>query len=169
MRRHTYPGLLVIAAAAMLLILAVCATALAAHPSAGKTYAGDTSAPAVNGHRAPVSFRVSNTGRGLLGFSYGNIGCTAMSTLKGNPYTSAAYVVKVGTITASGSGFSVTNAKTTYSKAGKTYVTVSTVAIKFTSATNASGTVSFSQTISVAGQANNSCGPYELSFTATDK
>jgi len=152
-----------------LLILAVCATALAAHPGAGKIYSGHTSAPAINGHRGPVNFKASSNGKKLLKFEYGNIGCTAMSTLKGNPYASAAYIIKVGTITASGSGFSVTNAKSVYNKAGKKYVTVSTVAITFKSATSASGTVSFSQTITAAGHTNNSCGPYELSFTATAK
>ena len=171
-RRFTYPRAIAHAAAAALLVLAICATALASSPIAGKTYTGYTSAPAIHGHRGPVSFKVSSNGRRLMTFEYGNIACTPMNSFTGSPYTSAANIIKVGTITVSGSGgFSVTNAKSTYvnSKSGKKYVTTSTVAVKFKTAKSASGTVSWSQKTTGPGGVNKNCGPYELSFTATTK
>jgi hypothetical protein len=57
------------------LLLAMVGTALAAHPKAGKTYKGVTSAHSINGFKAPVTFKVSSNGKTLLGFKYGNLGC----------------------------------------------------------------------------------------------
>jgi len=169
-RLYTCRRYLVLAAAAALLVL--CATALAAHPTPGKTYTGSTSAPAINGHRGPVSFKVSSNGRSLLAFKYGNIGCIPSGTIKGNPYTSAANIIKVGTIAASSNGsFSVANRKSTYvnSKVHMTDVTTSQIGGKFKTAKSASGFISFSQNLTGPGGFKKSCGPFEMKFTATTK
>jgi predicted nucleic acid-binding protein len=113
-----------------------------------------------------------SNGRSLLAFKYGTVGCTPVSTFTGDPYTSAANIIKVGTITSSGSGsFSATNAKSTYlnSKKGKKYITISGIAGKFKTANSATGTITFSQKVAGPGGANNSCGPYTIHFTATTK
>jgi hypothetical protein len=170
-RLYTYPRSLVLAAVAAL-FPAICATALAAHPKANKTYTGDTSAPAINGHRGPVSFKVSSNGRSLLAFKYGNIGCIPGGTIKGNPYTSAANIINVGTIAASSDGsFSAPNAKSTYvnSKVHTTTVTISMIMGKFKTAKSASGTISFTQNLTGPGGFKKSCGPLEEKFTATTK
>jgi len=163
---------IVLAATAALLVLGICATALAASPIAGKRYTGYTTLPPINGHRGPVSFSVSSNGRSLLAFKYGTVGCTPVSTFTGNPYTSPANIIKVGTVASSGNGsFSATNAKFTYlnSKKGKKYVTISAIAGKFKTANSATGTITFSQKIAGPGGANSSCGPYTIRFTATTK
>ncbi len=49
---------------------ALVVSALAAHPKAGKPYAGFTSGNAFNGFKPPVSFKVSSNGKQLLRFKY---------------------------------------------------------------------------------------------------
>lgn len=107
-----------------------------------------------------------------MAFRYGTVGCTPVSSFRGDPYTSAANIIKVGTITSSAGGsFSATNAKSTYvnAKTGKKYITISSIAGTFKTARSASGTISFSQKVAGPGGANSSCGPYTISFTATTK
>ncbi len=160
-RLHTYPRSLVLAAAA-LLVLALCATALAAHPMAGKTYSGYTSAAKINGFSAPVSFKVSSNGKELLTFEYGNIGCIAYP-VTGNPYANATGLIKVGTIAVSGKGsFSVTNEN---SREG----VKSTIVGKFKTAKTITGKIKFTQHETGPGGFNKSCGPIDLTFTATTK
>lgn len=171
-RPFTHPRSIILGATAGLLVLGTCATALAVLPVSGKTYSGYTSLPRINGHRGPVSFSVSSNGSSLLAFRYGTVGCTPVSSFSGNPYTSAANIIKVGTITMSGSGsFSATNTKSMYlnSKTGKKYVTISTIAGKFNTGNSAAGTITFSQKIAGRGGASKSCGPYAIHFTATTK
>jgi len=163
MRRfYTYPRSLVLAAAAALLALAICATALAAHPTAGKTYTGSTSAAKINGFSAPISFKVSTNGKKLLAFRYGNAGCIAYP-ITGDPYTGAhAAIIKVGTVAVSGTGsFSVTNGGSTGIK--------SKISGKFKTANKATGTIKFTQHLTGPGGFNKSCGPFNLTFTATTK
>ena len=58
------------------LALVLAATALAAHPKAGKSYAGIiTNYPKIEGFSPPVSFSVSSGGTKLLSFNYGTFGC----------------------------------------------------------------------------------------------
>lgn len=166
---YSHPGSLVLAAAAALLMLAMCATALAARPKAGKTYSGYTSAPKINGFRAPVSFKVSSKGTSLLGFRYGEVGCIPGGAISGNPYNNASGVIKVGTIAVSGKGgFSVKNAKFTRVMT-TTDVTTSTVTGKFKTTKTATGTITFTQHLTGPGGFSKSCGPVHLTFNATTK
>jgi hypothetical protein len=162
-RVYTYPRSLVLGAAAALLVLAICATALAAHPTAGKSYSGNTSAAKANGFSAPISFKVSSNGKQLLKFEYGNTGCIAYP-ITGDPYTGAhATIIKVGTVAVSSKGsFSVTNENRSEGIKSK-------ISGKFKTANTAAGTIKFTQHETGPGGFNKSCGPIDQTFTATTK
>jgi hypothetical protein len=169
LRKHTSHSRILIAVLATALGLLLVAGALAAHPTAGKAYAGDTAAPAVNGFRGPVTFTVSGGGSSLLLFRYGNIGCIPGGTVTGNPYAIASGIIKVGTIPVSAAGhFSVTGVKFTYAntKAGTKTVTTTAVAGKFKTAKTATGTITFTQHLTGVGGFSKSCGPLAMKFTA---
>ena len=171
MRRNLTPrSRTMIAGIVAALGLVLTAGALAAHPKAGKTYSGFSSAAKVNGFSAPVSFKVSSNGTKLLGFQYGNGGCLPVQTVPpGNPYSKASGILKVGTIAVSANGsFSVQNAKFTYVKFTTT-TTKSTVAGKFKTAKSATGTIRFTQHVTGPGGFNRTCGPVHLTFSATIK
>ncbi len=168
-RKLTSRSRILIAVLATALGLLLAGAALAAHPMAGKAYAGDTAAPAVNGFRGPVTFTVSGTGSSLLLFRYGNIGCIPGGTIAGNPYAGAAAMINVGTIPASAKGhFSVTGATFTYTntKAGTKTVTTTMITGKFKTAKTATGAITFSQHLTGTGGFSKSCGPLEMKFTA---
>jgi hypothetical protein len=168
-RKLTSGSRILIAVLATALGLLLAAAALAAHPTAGTAYAGDTAAPAVNGFRGPVTFTVSAGGSSLLAFQYGNIGCIPGGTIAGNPYASAAGMIKVGTIPVSAKGhFSVTGTTFTYTntKAGMKTVTTTMVTGKFKTAKKATGAISFSQHLTGPDGFSKSCGPLEMKFTA---
>jgi hypothetical protein len=160
---------LALAAAATLLMLAVCGVAVAAHPAAGSKYSGYTSAAKVNGFRAPVSFTVSGTGSKLLTFQYGNVGCLAYP-ITGNPFGTASGFVEVGSILVSGDGsFSVSDAKHVNNSAGVKTVITSTVTGNFKTRKKATGKIAFVQKDTGPGGFNKRCGPIDLTFTATTK
>lgn len=173
MRRNlTSRSRILIAVLVTALGLLLAAAALAAHPTAGKAYAGDTAAPAINGFRGPVTFTVSSGASSLLAFQYGNIGCIPAGTITGNPYTSAAAIIKVGTLTVSATGhFSITGATFTYAntKAGTKTVTTTAVTGKFKTAKSATGTITFTQHLTGVGGFSKSCGPLAMKFTAKRK
>jgi hypothetical protein len=172
-RKPTSRSRILIAVLATALGLLLAAAALAARPTPGGTYAGNTAAPAVNGFRGPVTFTVSTGGTNLLRFQYGNIGCIPGGAITGNPYTSAAAIIKVGTIPVAAKGhFSLTGATSTYvnTKGGKTTtVTTSAVAGKFKTAKTAAGTITFTQHLTGVGGFSKSCGPLAMKFTAKTK
>jgi hypothetical protein len=152
--------------AALTLILILAGAALAAHPKAGSKYAGFTSAPKVNGFRAPVSFKVSSSGSKLLSFKYGNTGCPSQTTPAGNPYLKSGSLTTVGTIQVASAGtFSVKNLKTS---TGPATYTISSVTGKFKSAKTATGSIKISNWFSVPGNTH-SCGSASVTFTATTK
>jgi hypothetical protein len=168
-RKLTSRTRILIAVLTTALGLLLAAAALAAHPTAGGAYAGDTAAPAVNGFRGPVTFTVSSAGSSLLLFQYGNIGCIPGGTISGNPYAGAAAIIKVGTIPVAANGhFSVTGATFTYTntKAGTKTVTTTMVTGKFKTAKKATGAITFSQHLTGAGGFSKSCGPLAMKFTA---
>lgn len=173
MQRPTrHPCSIALSLTAALLLLGLCATALGALPIGGKSYTGSTTLPPIKGHRGPVSFTVSSNGRTLTAFKYGTVGCTPVSTFSGNPYTSAANIIKVGTIaTSAGGSFAATNVRSTYldSRTGKKYLTLSAVAGTFQTTRSATGTITFSQTISGPRGTSSSCGPYTIRFTAATR
>jgi hypothetical protein len=155
------------AVAALTLILA--GAALAAHPKAGSKYAGFTSAPKVNGFRAPVSFKVSSSGNKLLSFKYGNTGCPSMTTPPGNPYLKSNSITTVGTIHVSSTGtFSIKNLKTTSTSNKTTFFTISSVTGKFKTAKTATGRIKFSNGFNAPGFTH-SCETFTVTFTATTK
>ncbi len=149
-------------------LLALCATALAAHPPAGKQYSGFTSAAKINGFRAPIRFKVSSNAADLLAFEYGSLGCIAFP-VTGNPYAKPTGFIKLGTIAVSRTGsFSLANSKSVSSGVVKD-TTVSTVTGTFKTATSATGKIVFTQSEAGPGGFHKSCGPVHLTFTATTK
>lgn len=167
LRSHRYRGGVIVVATIMMLTVGI---ALAASPKAGN-YKGTTNAPKVNGYSAPVSFKVSGSGKQLQHFQYAD-GCFASGTKpKGDTYTSEFH--SLGTMSVSGGKFSVKNVNTTTSTkipTGGTLKTVTTSSVKgeFTSATKATGTITFDQTEMGPGGFKHSC-PSSVSrtFTAT--
>ena len=160
-------------AAAAILILAISATALAAKPKAGKKYSGVTTAPKLNGFKAPVSFKVSRDGSKLAGFRYSDFGCLGSGGAFQpgvNYYLKSFNLHKLGTIPVATNGsFSVTNVSTTYVIQGQKTVTTSSVAGKFKNSKMASGTITFSQKFTAPRVHGESCGPATVSFTAKAK
>jgi hypothetical protein len=162
-RRNAFGVTFSLLAAAMTL----AAAALAAKPAHGAHFSGRTSAAPVLGFRAPVSFRVSQNGRQLRGFSYGSFGCFGAGGFRPgvNPYTGNS-IIHVGTVNVSASGqISVSGATSKYSVSGQTTVTTISVKGRFSAAKVATGTITFSQKLT--GTFNSSCGPAHISFYAS--
>jgi hypothetical protein len=157
-----------------IIILALAATALAAHPKKKAKYAGTTNAPALNGFSPPVTFSTNAKGTSITGFSYASVGCSGgIGGLgKGNPWKGTFLIHRVGTIKVAKSGtFSVKNVKVTFtSKTGddKT-ITTSSVKGKFVSATKASGTITYKQQFVIPHEPGSKCTGDPLSFSAKVK
>lgn len=151
--------------------LSLAATALGAHPKAGRSYAGSTNESVVAGFRAPVHFKVSANSQQLRGFTYGSLGCFGVGGLPPgvNPYTKSA-LIKVGTVPVATKGhFSVAKAKFTYSFTGKyarTFITTTRLSGTFVTAKKATGTISFTQRYIPKHGPASSCGPSVRTFTA---
>jgi hypothetical protein len=162
---HKATPRILIAALAGALSLLLAVSALAAHPKAGKPYAGFTSGSAFNGFKPPVSFKVSSNGKQLLGFKYSAGDCGGMGG-PGDPWPNPEFVRKVGTITVDSKGdFSVKNAKSTATLQGSnppmTKYSSTTITGSFKTAKNATGTIKLSVTIG-----SHSCPTQKLSFSA---
>jgi hypothetical protein len=162
-----------VALLAATLTLGLAASALAAHPESGRRYRGtQTNVNPIESFSAPVSFKVSSTGKQLLHFSYGTIGCFGAGGFKPgvNPYTKSA-LIAVGPITVTGSGhFSIANSKMTYHypTGGYTQVTKTTISGRFTTRKTATGTITFSQTLTPPSGSGSSCRvTVPRTFTAT--
>lgn len=148
-------------------VLTSAAAAIAAHPKKGSHFAGTTSASAVNGFKAPVTFAISSTGKTLTKFAYSTFGCFGAGGFRPgiDYYTQPGAIINVGKVTVSRSGhFSVTGAVSVYSSHGVTTTTTTKVSGSFTSSRAAHGTIAFTQ--KDTGTFNSSCGPGTLSFTA---
>jgi hypothetical protein len=144
---------------------ALVGSAFAAHPKAGKSYAGFTSGSAANGFKPPVSFKISSNGKRLLGFKYSAGDCGGMGG-PGDPWTNPEFVRKVGTIKVDSKGnFSVKNAKSKAVLQGsnppKTKYNSTTITGSFKNAKNATGTIKLLVTIG-----SHSCPNQKLSFSA---
>jgi hypothetical protein len=135
-----------IAALAAALSLTLAVGALAALPTAGKTYTGFTSVPPYRGFKAAVSFKVSTNGKQLLGFQWAAGGCIGMGG-PGNAYADPYNNYRVGTIPVSATGtFSVANVKWTSNYHSPAKTTTSTISGRFTTAKTATGTIHYRQT-----------------------
>lgn len=157
-------------------ILAACtalaATALAAKPKHGARFTGHTSAAAILGFRAPVTFTVSQDGASLKGFTYGSFGCVGAGGFRPgvSPYKGNA-LVHVGSIKVSSSGrFSVHGVKTTTIFPSQTTVTTIAVSGHFSKAKAATGSITFAQQTSGTFSTHSfstACGPSTIGFTAS--
>ena len=126
--------------------LALAVGALAALPTPGKTFKGFTSVGPYRGYKATVSFKVSTTGKQLLGFVWQAGGCIGMGG-PGNAYADPYNNYRVGTIPVSATGtFSVANVKVTSTAHTPPKTTFSTVNGLFTTAKTAVGTIHYRQT-----------------------
>ena len=139
--------------------LTLTGTALAAHPKSSTKYGGTTSEAKVNGKRPTVTFKVSKDGKKLVNFTYQTVGCFAGG--QGGKQG-------LGTLTVSKSGaFSVKNALTKQTSAARTLSTKSTVSGKFKTSGTATGTITFTQSVSQkSGPQIKPCGPTKITFTA---
>lgn len=170
-RKPTRRMLIAALAAALSLLLAV--SALAAHPKAGRTYRGFTSAGQFNGFKAPVSFKVSGDGKRLLGFVWYGFGCMGAGG-PGNPYTGTGYTYhKLGTIKVSASGkFSVKNVKWTFNapRPMGPLVTISTiVGGRFKNAKTATAEIRYTQKLQGHTCHSSDHHAPKLTFTATTR
>jgi hypothetical protein len=151
-------------------MLAVTATALAAHPKAGAHFSGFSAASPINGFEPPVTFAVSGNGRTLTNFKYSTLGCFGAGGFQPGVdyFTQPQAIMKVGTVKLSKSGhFSASGALSTNTTFGNTTKTTSKVSGSFTSAKVAQGTITFSQ--KVMGKFKGACGPGTISFTVKVK
>jgi hypothetical protein len=146
-------------AVAALGALSLTATALAAQPKVSKKYGGTTSEAKVNGKRPTVTFKVSKDAKKLVNFTYQTVGCFAGAKESKQD---------LGSLTVSRSGtFSVKSELTKQTSAARTVSTKSTVSGKFKTSGTATGTITFTQTLSQKlGPQIKPCGPIKVTFTA---
>ena len=155
--------------AGALAALAPAAVALAVKPARGASFSGHTSAPAVNGFRAPVTFSVSRNGRSIVGFGFGNLGCFGAGGLTpgSNPYTPSS-IVDVANVKVSKSGVISAGAqRTSFSIGTLTNATTVSISGRFTRPRAVTGTITFSQALE--GSVTRTCGPAKIGFTATGR
>ncbi len=162
-------GILGVAVSLAAAALVLSAGALGAKPTPRAHFKGRTAAPPVVGFYAPVTFTVSPDGSTLRGFTYGSLGCFGAGGFRPgvSPYTGGA-VIHVGAVRKVAPGrFAVSGARSTYKLPKYNQTTVTTVAVKvhFTKARAATGSITFSQTIT--GSFKGTCGPTTIGFTAT--
>ncbi|HEY6395837.1 MAG TPA: hypothetical protein VIX82_00135 [Solirubrobacteraceae bacterium] len=148
---HTRKVRVVAAFAAFALALTLVTSALAAHPKAGKRYTGFTSAT-LGMFRAPGSFKVSNDGKMLLAFQYGNLGCLGGGGFGNkNPYTGSR-IRKLGSIKVASTGaFSAKGRKATNVSHGNTDTLTSSLTGMFSTSKLANGTISYKEKITGHG------------------
>lgn len=171
---------LVGAALAVLIIVAVAATALAASPKKGAKFKGTLSYSGteikIGKFVAPLSFKVSSSGTQVLSFKYGDLGCFGYGGIgTKNPFKFPGVIKRFGAISVTASGrFSAGATKSTYKASGGTgkskysdsTTTTSSLTGRFTSAKKATGTVTFSQSDIYNGHKPSTCGPVTLTFSA---
>jgi hypothetical protein len=148
--------------------LGAVAVAVAAKPKPGAHFVGKVASGKVNGFSAPVTFTVSQNGRLLTSFRYSSFGCFGAGGFRPgiDYYTQPGAIIKVGVVKSSASGhFSATGAVSSYTVAGSTTKTTSSVVGSFTTSRAAKGVITISQVSS--GKYNAKCGPGTLAFTAT--
>ncbi len=158
----------IVLALAIAVGLSASAGARNVQPRKNVSFTGFTS-ESQNNFRAPVSFSVSRDGKRLVKFTWAGTGCAGMFGGPGNVWSAAWLRYQVGTIAVRRTGtFAVTNVKWTgRMKADTTVYTKtirSTVSGRFTSADTASGTISYTETISPSSSRASCSG--KVTFTA---
>ena len=156
------------------LVVGLTATAVAAHPKAGRHYRGTIAKLKVNGFAAPVSFTVSADGHKLVHFTYGTLGCQGgAGFLPGVTPFRGAFLMPVATIPVATNGqFAVHNSvRTVTSTKGVPLVTKSITSVtgRFTSPKRATGAITLSQRFQPRHGPSFSCGPVNFAFTATPR
>jgi hypothetical protein len=157
--QHVFRSTVVLFSAA---VLGLPTVASAASPAKGAHFSGKTNEKPARS----LSFVVSNSGTAAANFQFSTLGCLASPT-------AVAKTVKVGTIKLSKSGsFSVSGAKSVITKHPKSTLTVKiafTVKVsgKFTSKKAATGTISYTESISSPGEPGPKCTSKPLKFTTT--
>lgn len=153
---------------ALVCVAAFAAVALAAKPVHGAKFSGRTAAEKVGGFFAPVTFKVSQDGKSLSGFTFGTLGCEGAGGFPPgvSPYKNGA-IIHVGTVKVSSKGnISVSGASSKYTFNAQTTTTTVAVTGHFTKSKAATGTITFSQKFT--GSAfNGGCGPAKINFTAS--
>jgi hypothetical protein len=163
MSRPTVIGSIAVALTTAVLLFA--GIAFAASPKKNARFGGNTSAPAVEGFRAPVKFTVAPDGKSLLNFTFGTFGCFGAGGFRPgvNPYTGNS-LVNAGKVKVGANGKVSAKTLSGYTVAGQKTTTTISIDAKFSSPKRVSGTISFSQVVSPGGA---KCGPANLSFTAS--
>lgn len=166
MRRRKTATALVVA-----VTLVGAGSAMAAHPRAGRIYAGATSAPAFNGFSPVASFTVSANGKKLLHFLYQSFGCFGSGGV-GTPgvdyFLQPFNERKLGAIAVTSKGkFTLGSRRTSYSSHGFKTVTTSTVSGHFKSRDKAVGEIIYRQKEIGPNGSASACGPAKVTFTAT--
>lgn len=155
---------------AMALVLAVAllapAAALAAHPRKGAHFTGSVAGVGINGFKAPVGFKVSSNGSTLTGFTFSTLGCFGAGGFQPGVdyFTKSFNVYKLGTLKSVGSHYSASKVALTRSGTGYGEKTTASASVSFSSPTEASGTITYTQKLS--GSSTAECGPATLQFTA---
>jgi hypothetical protein len=145
-------------------LVALVASALAATPKKGAHFTGRLSTPPISGFHAPVTFKVSASGKLLDNFTFGSFGCFGAGGFKPgvNPYTGRA-LIDVGTIKVfTGGKFSQTK-PASYTVNGQTASFTVTVSGHFSKRTSATGTIRFTEVVGVTPA---KCTSATLTFTA---
>lgn len=135
-------------------VLAIAASAMAAHPKKGASFTGIVVGPEINGFKPPVKFKVSADGKTLTGFTYSTLGCFSAGGFRPGVdyYTKPGALIKIGVVKVSPAGrFSVSHVVSVYKGPGGSTTTTSTITGGFTSPTAVSGTVTFTQKLSPGG------------------
>jgi len=143
-------------------MLVLCASALAAIPTAGP-FAGKTSARNSNGFPDVVTFVAAKSGKALTKFTFGTLGCfgTGAFPVGVDPYALPASVGTVKSIPLSAKGtFTVT--VTPYFAETDGVTTTATIAGTVVNSKSITGTI----TISQVTDATDKCGPAKMKFTA---
>jgi hypothetical protein len=157
---------IVVAAITCAALLAGGASALAAHPKKRAHFSGSFTFTGINGFKAPVAFTVSKDGKTLTGFAYSTLGCFGSGGFQPGVdyYTKPSAIIKIGTVKVASSGsFSRSNVVSSYTIAGYTTTTTSSVRGKFSSAHKGNGTVTFEQKLS--GATSSTCHSLALAFS----
>jgi hypothetical protein len=147
---------------ASLMLVVMVATALAVSPKGGAKFTGTAKGKITFATtftaKDPLSFKTSRSGKAIGAFTFKDTVCDFSKT----------GMAEVATVKVSDGKFSITNAKTKLGPeltgGGHSAYWLVTVSGKFTSATKASGKLTY--TAKVAGT-KSSCGPIKMTFTAT--
>ena len=143
----------------LLLIVPAVAAATSARPQSGR-FSGYVAVKKVNGFSDTVTFIVRP--KSLKNFSFGTLGCFGYGNFPTgvDPFATSLATVYSVPLTAGGT-FAVKAAKASYAGGDISTKLFVTVAGQFTSATSATGTITYTET----GANDAKCGPSKMNFT----